>query len=204
MSRITCQRCLTDSATPLPFERFCDEELMILIQEHSQAAFELLYDRHGRVAFAAALRICGERALAEDAVQEAFLSVWRGRWRYDSRRGNVRGWIMAIARNRAIDVLRRAAHDRGEIIEEAIEEWAEALEHTDDEAGRREQARELRCALELLPVEQSSVIELAFYGGYTQTEIAAMLGTPVGTVKGRMRLGLQKMRSELLPEQALA
>jgi RNA polymerase sigma-70 factor (ECF subfamily) len=204
MSKIASLGCLTDSATPSSLERFCDEELMGLVQEHSQAAFALLYDRHGRLAFAAALRICGERALAEDAVQEAFLSVWRGRWRYDRRRGNVRGWIMAIARNRAIDVLRRAAHDRGEIAEEAIEEWVEALERTDDEAGRREQARELRCALELLPVEQSSVIELAFYGGYTQVEIATMLGTPVGTIKGRMRLGLQKMRTELLPEQVFA
>jgi RNA polymerase sigma-70 factor (ECF subfamily) len=204
MAEMACWACLTDFATPLPFERFCDEELMVLVQEHSEAAFESLYDRHGQVAFAAALRICGERALAEDAVQEAFLSVWRGRLRYDSRRGNVRRWIMAIARNRAIDVLRRAAHDRGEIVEQAIEEWAEALEHTDAEAGRREQARELRSALEMLPVEQSSVIELAYYGGYTQAEIATMLGTPVGTIKGRMRLGLQKMRTELLQEQVLA
>lgn len=177
---------------------------MDLVRGCSEAAFEVLYGRHIRCALASALRICSERALAEDAVQEAFLSVWRGRARYDRRRGNVRGWVLAVARNRAIDVLRRAAHSRAEIIEEALEERLEALSRTDVEAGRREQRRELRSALSVLPAEQSSVIELAFYGGYTQAEIAAIVGAPVGTVKGRMRLGLQKLRAELPREQALA
>lgn len=175
---------------------------MDLVRGCSEAAFEVLYDRHMRCALASALRICSERGLAEDAVQEAFLSVWRGRARYDRRRGNVRGWVLAVARNRAIDVLRRAAQSRAEILEEALEERLEALSHTDVEAGRREQRRELRSALSVLPAEQSSVIELAFYGGYTQAEIATIVGAPVGTVKGRMRLGLQKLRAQLPREQA--
>lgn len=191
-------------SAPMSLDRLSDEELMELVGDLGQTAFKMLYERHGRIAFASAMRICGERALAEDAVQEAFLSVWRGHAMYDRKRGNVRSWVLTIARNRAIDVLRRAAHDRSEIVEEAIEDRLEAMERTDVEVGRRERVRELRGALDVLPLEQSSVIELAFYGGYTQAEIAAMLGAPVGTVKGRMRLGLQKLRAELLPEGALA
>jgi RNA polymerase sigma-70 factor, ECF subfamily len=202
MQSIVC--CAPTAVQTGRMERLCDEELMELVRDQSQLAFETLYERHGRIAFASALRICKERTLAEDAVQEAFLSVWRGRARYDRRRGNVRGWVLTIARNRAIDVLRRVAQDRTELVEEAIDERLEAIDRTETAALSREQARELRGALELLPMEQSVVIELAYYGGYSQAEIATMLDAPVGTIKGRMRLGLQKMRAELLPTQLLA
>lgn len=180
-----------------------DEDLMRRVRDRDQEAFAALYRRHDGAALSLALRICGERALAEDAVQEAFLSLWRSCSQYDARRGNLRSWVLTIVHNRAIDVLRRGAQDRGRVADEEIAKRLESDERTDHEVGRREQARALRAALDLLPVEQSCVIQLAYYGGYTQTEIAAMLGMPVGTVKGRMRLGLEKLRSQLLPERLI-
>lgn len=188
----------------IALERLSDERLMEIIAiGRDQFAFGALYDRHVGVAFASALRICGERGLAEDAVQEAFLSLWRSRGRYDERRGNVRGWLLTIVRNRAIDVMRRAPQDRGALTEEPIEDRLEAVQRTELEAARREQARAIRAALESLPVEQSLVIQLAYYGGYTHSEIASMFATPVGTIKGRMRLGLQKLRTGFTHDQAL-
>lgn len=181
-----------------------DEELMQLVREKDAAALAVVYERHARVAFSLAFRMCGKRALAEDVVQEAFLSLWRSDARYDSARGSVRTWVLGIVRNRAIDALRlRTVRDRGCVSDEGIVEQLEAVERTEREVGRRDEAREVRAALVCLPPEQSRVIELAYYGGFTNTEIAAMLDAPVGTIKGRMRLGLQKMRSQLCLEQPL-
>jgi len=175
-----------------------DEELMQLVYRGAADAFEVIYERHADVAFSLAHRICSERQLAEDVVQEAFLSLWRNRSRYDRARGSVRAWLLGIVHNRAIDVVRRrGTRDRGEVREEGIEHRIVARERTDVEVARREEAREVRDALEQLPEEQSRVIELAFFGGMTHVEIASLLDTPVGTVKGRMRLGLAKMRIAL-------
>jgi RNA polymerase sigma-70 factor (ECF subfamily) len=175
-----------------------DEELMQLVYRSDAAAFEVIYDRHGDAAFSLAYRMCAQRALAEDVVQEAFLSLWRTRARYDRQRGSVRTWVLGIVHNRAIDALRRrAVRDRGIVHEEGFEERLVAPERTDAEFARREEAREIRDALEQLPDEQSRVIELAYFGGMTHMQIAAMLDMPVGTIKGRMRLGLAKMRMSL-------
>ncbi len=171
---------------------------MQLVRRSNAAAFEVVYDRHANVAFSLAYRICGQRALAEDVVQEAFLSLWRSGARYERDRGSVRTWLLGIVHNRAIDALRRSAvRDRGRLSDEGIEERLEAPERTDVEVARRDEAREIRDALEQLPEEQSRVIELAYFGGLTHVQIASMLKTPVGTVKGRMRLGLAKMRMTL-------
>ena len=181
-----------------------DEELMQLVRENDSAAFAVVYERHTTAAFSLAFRMCGKRALAEDIVQEAFLSLWRSGARYDSTRGSVRTWVLGIVHNRAIDALRRGVvQDRGRISDEGIEEQLEANERTEREVGRRDEAREIRAALVGLPPDQSRVIELAYYGGFTHSEIATMLDTPVGTIKGRMRLGLQKMRSQLSSEQVI-
>jgi RNA polymerase sigma-70 factor (ECF subfamily) len=182
-----------------------DEELMQLVAEDDSAAFGIVYERHAEAACSLAMRMCGRRAVAEDVVQEAFLSLWRSAPSYDPMRGSVRTWVLGIVHHRAIDALRRGVvQDRGRVSDEGIEEQLEASERTDQEVGRRDEAREVRAALEGLPPEQSRVIELAYYGGLTHSEIAAMLDTPVGTIKGRMRLGLQKMRSQLLSEGALS
>ncbi|HEY2767560.1 MAG TPA: sigma-70 family RNA polymerase sigma factor [Solirubrobacteraceae bacterium] len=179
-----------------------DEELMRLVRENDSSAFAIVYERHATAAFSLAFRMSGKRTLAEDIVQEAFLSLWRSGARYDSTRGSVRTWVLGIVHNRAIDALRRGVvQDRARVSDEGIADQLEAAERTEIEVGRRDEAREIRAALVDLPPDQSRVIELAYYGGFTHSEIAAMLDTPVGTIKGRMRLGLQKMRSQLSSER---
>lgn len=175
-----------------------DEDLMQLVSKGDPRAFELLYDRHATVAFSLAYRMTGLRAAAEDVVQEAFLSIWRSGARYDHTRGSVRTWILGVVHHRAIDSLRRnLRHDKRRASDEGIEERFESPDRTDVTAARREEASEVRDALALLPPEQSKVIELAYFGGFSHSEIANMLQTPVGTVKGRIRLGLEKLRGQL-------
>ncbi|HMD56436.1 MAG TPA: sigma-70 family RNA polymerase sigma factor [Solirubrobacteraceae bacterium] len=175
-----------------------DEDLMQLVRRGHADAFEVIYDRHADAAFSLAYRMCGQRALAEDVVQESFLALWRSGARYDRNRGSVRTWALGIVHNRGIDALRRrAVRERGRVSDEGIEERLAAPELTDVEAARRDEAHEIRDALDQLPDEQSRVIELAYFGGLTHVQIASMLDTPVGTIKGRMRLGLAKMRMAL-------
>jgi len=175
-----------------------DEEVMQLVADGNPRAFELLYDRHGGAAFSLAYRMVGKRVTAEDTVQEAFLSIWRSRMRYDRSRGSVRTWVLGIVHNRAIDTLRRGAvHDRRQESAEGIEERFEAAERTDVEAARREEARNVRSALDTLPEDQRRTIELAYFGGFSHSQIAELLNEPIGTVKGRMRLGLDKLRRRL-------
>jgi RNA polymerase sigma-70 factor (ECF subfamily) len=171
---------------------------MQLVRRGDARAFEVIYERHSAAAFSLAYRMMGTRAGAEDVSQDAFLSLWRSGARYDQARGSVRTWVLGIVHHRAIDALRRATvHDRRRASDEGIEERFEARERTDVEAARREEAGTVRGALSSLPADQSQVIELAYFGGFTHTEIADMLDAPVGTVKGRMRLGLKKMKAQL-------
>jgi RNA polymerase sigma-70 factor (ECF subfamily) len=180
-------------------ERLADEELMPLIGDKDPGAFEVFYDRHGGVAYSLAYRIVGERGAAEDVTQEAFISIWRSGARYDAARGSVRTWMLGVVRNRAIDALRSKASGAPKLNfdDDSILEHRPAPERTESEALRRETAEEVRGALDVLPGEQSKVIELAYFGGFSHSEIAGMLGVPLGTVKGRMRLGLEKIRGEL-------
>jgi RNA polymerase sigma-70 factor (ECF subfamily) len=180
-------------------ERLADEELMPLIGAKDPDAFEVFYDRHGGVVYSLAYRIVGERGAAEDVTQEAFISIWRSGARYDAARGSVRTWMLGIVRNRAIDALRSKASGAPKLNfdDDSILEQRPAPERTESEALRRETAEEMRGALGELPGEQSKVIELAYFGGFSHSEIAGMLGVPLGTVKGRMRLGLEKIRGEL-------
>jgi RNA polymerase sigma-70 factor, ECF subfamily len=175
-----------------------DEEAMQLVGDGNPRAFELIYDRHGGAAFSLAYRMVGNRVLAEDIVQEAFLSIWRSRMRYDRSRGSVRTWVLGIVHNRAIDALRRGStHERKQETLDGVEERHEAPERTDAEAARREEARSVRTALETLPDDQRRTIELAYFAGFTHSQIAELLDQPIGTVKGRMRLGLDKLRRQL-------
>ena len=175
-----------------------DEELMQRVKDGEARAFEVVFDRHGGIAYSLAYRMCGRASLAEDVVQEAFLSLWRHSARYDSLRGSVRTWILTSVRNRAIDALRRGAvsHHR-DIDEEQIAGSVASSDSTESEVVRRDEASVVRGLLGRLPSEQRQVIELAYFSGFTHTEIADMLNLPVGTVKGRMRLGLTKLRLEL-------
>jgi RNA polymerase sigma-70 factor (ECF subfamily) len=182
----------------LDLRSLADEDVMQLVRRGDARAFEVIYERHSGAAFSLAYRMMGTRSGAEDVTQDAFLSMWRSGARYDRARGSVRTWVLGIVHHRAIDALRRATvHDRRRAGDEGIEERFEARERTDVEAARREEAGAVRGALSSLPADQSQVIELAYFGGFTHTEIADMLDAPVGTIKGRMRLGLKKMRAQL-------
>ena len=175
-----------------------DEDLMQMVRRGDAEAFAVVYQRHASSAFSLAYRMMGSRATAEDVTQEAFLSAWRSGARYDRGRGSVRTWLLGIVHNRAIDAMRRGrVRDFPRADDEFAAERLEADEKTDVEVARRQEAAAIRAAIETLPTEQSRVIELAYFGGFTHTEIAEMIKTPVGTVKGRMRLGLKKLRDEL-------
>jgi RNA polymerase sigma-70 factor (ECF subfamily) len=178
---------------------------MQLVAAGDADAFEVVLERHENAAFSLAYRICGARSGAEDVVQEAFLAVWRNGARYDRARGSVRTWTLGIVHNRAVDALRRAGvHERRRASDEGIEESLEAPERTDAQAIGRAASDEIRGALGELPSEQRRVIELAYFGGFTHTEIASMLEMPIGTVKGRMRLGLHKLRGHLRGWEAVS
>jgi RNA polymerase sigma-70 factor, ECF subfamily len=180
---------------PGAMRNLADEELMQLVHDGDVRAFEVVFDRHATAAFSLAYRMCGRRAAAEDIVQEAFLSLWRSSRAYDPARGSVRSWVLSVVHNRAIDALRRqGSRDRRDVPDDGIAERLSAPDRTDAEAERREDARRVRAALDELPPDQRRVIELAYFGGFTHSQIAEMLDLPPGTVKGRMRLGLTKMR----------
>jgi RNA polymerase sigma-70 factor (ECF subfamily) len=180
-------------------ERLADEELMPWIAKKDPEAFEVFYDRHGGAGYSLAYRILGDRNAAEDCIQEAFISIWKSGARFDRTRGSVRSWTLSIVRNRAIDALRSKAGKAPKLTfdDDAILEARPAEEHTEAEVLAAETAVEVRGALSQLPTDQSKVIELAYFGGFSQSEIAGMLNVPLGTVKGRMRLGLEKIRGEL-------
>jgi RNA polymerase sigma-70 factor, ECF subfamily len=180
------------------FRKLADEDLMSLVQRGEARAFEVIFDRHSSAAFSLAYRMCGRRSMAEDVVQEAFMSLWRSGARYDRRRGSVRSWVLGVVHNRAIDAFRRGlARESRNVSDEGIADRLPAAEQTDVEVARRDEAKQVRLALDELPADQRQVIELAYFGGFTHVQIAEMLKLPAGTVKGRMRLGLTKMRSEL-------
>jgi RNA polymerase sigma-70 factor, ECF subfamily len=175
-----------------------DEDLMGLVDSGDAHAFEVIFDRHADVAFSLAYRMCGRRPMAEDIVQDAFMSIWRSGAGYDRSRGSVRSWVLSVVRNRAIDAFRRdAAHVGRDVGDDGIEEWIAGPDRTDVEVERRDEAQHVRGALSELPADQRRVLELAYFGGFSHSQIAEMLEIPMGTVKGRMRLGLTKMKLRL-------
>jgi RNA polymerase sigma-70 factor, ECF subfamily len=190
---------------PADLRNLADEDLMELVCEGDARAFELVFDRHADAAFSLAHRMCGKRSVAEDVVQEAFLSLWRSGARYDPARGSVRSWVLRVVHNRAVDAFRRAAvRANDDVSDDGIAERLPAAEMTDAEAERRENVREVRVALSGLPADQRRVIELAYFGGLSHTQIAEMLNVPAATVKGRMRHGLANMRTALGDQAGVA
>jgi RNA polymerase sigma-70 factor (ECF subfamily) len=179
-------------------KELADEDLMLRVRDGDANAFEVLVDRHSGPAFSLAYRMCGSRTRAEDIVQEALLSLWRAGGRYDQSRGSVRAWILSAVHNRAIDSFRRESLRAARPLEESnVADRLAAPELTEVEVERRADADRVRTALHDLPDDQRHVIELSYYGGFTHQQIAEMLSLPSGTVKGRMRLGLAKMRISL-------
>ncbi len=174
-----------------------DAELISEVALVKSAAFAELYDRHSVAAYSLARRIVGT-GHADDAVQDAFLTLWRNAATFDETRGAVRSWLLGMVRNRSIDTLRKLeVHDRRRSGATDLDEWIAAPGSTEGRFERAEQASTVNGALASLPVEQREVVELAYFGGLTQQEIAARLAIPLGTVKGRTRLAFDKLRNEL-------
>ena len=171
-----------------------DEALVALVARSDEIALAELYDRYGRVAYGLARRILRDEALAEDAVQEAFMSVWRGATRFVPERAKASTWLLTLVHRRAVDLVRREDRRRAE----PLETVADAPDEGDIAWSRLERAR-IHDALRQLPDPQREAIELAYYGGFTQAELADRLGQPVGTIKSRMFVGLARLR-ELLAE----
>ena len=171
-----------------------DEDLISLVEAADAEAFATLYDRHSRAAFSLAYRMMGERQASEDLTQDAFLKVWRGASSYRAERGSVRTWILSIVHNRGIDQIRSQASRRR--TQDKIEASAPRSQPSEAfaETLRNSQRDQVREALNTLPPEQLKILELAYFSGYTHVEISDLLRLPLGTVKGRMRLGLKKIR----------
>ncbi len=175
-----------------------DHDLVLRIAKGDVRAFEAIYDRHSAQAFGLAMRVTGRRGAAEEATQDAFLGLWRAARSYDGNRGTLKTWLLSMVRNRSIDCLRREArHSRDLEIDDALVTQLEAAERTEQRVADLEESRHARQLLVSLPDDQRRVIELAYFKGLTQTEIAAKVGAPLGTVKGRQRLALKKMHRNL-------
>ena len=192
-----------NQSTSAAFSQASDTELMDAIAQGEEAALEQLYERYARPAYALALHLMREAPAAEDIVQEAFLSAWRKASTFQAQHGSVYSWLLAIVHHRAIDRLRSSTH-RDQLCSPlepgADYQLACADPEPHDQVWHGEQRRQVLKALEHIPQEQRQVIDLAYFGGYTHVEIAELLNIPLGTVKGRMRLGLSKLK--LLLEEA--
>lgn len=173
-----------------------DEDVLEAVGRGDHDALGVLYDRFGRLAYGLAFRILRDRALAEDAVQEGFLAVWRAADGYKRERAKPSTWILTVVHRRAVDLVRREERRRGEPLESAPEP---AVAPVDEDATLRERRAAVQDALTALPGDQRQALELAYYGGLTQSELAERLGVPLGTVKSRMFAGLARLR-ELLQE----
>jgi RNA polymerase sigma-70 factor (ECF subfamily) len=181
---------------PKDLAHLSDEALVALVGRSDHVALAELYDRYGRVAYNLAYRVLRDPALAEDAVQEAFLAAWRSAGRFLPERSKASTWILTLVHRRAVDVVRREQRRRAELLEEALEPAGEA---TDETAWLQLERERVQAALKKLPDQQREALELAYYGGFTQAELAERLGQPLGTIKSRMFAGLARMR-ELLAE----
>jgi RNA polymerase sigma-70 factor, ECF subfamily len=174
-----------------------DEALVALVARSDQTALAALYDRVGGMAFGLAFRVLRDEALAQDAVQEAFLGVWRSAPSFVPERAKASTWILTLVHRRAVDLVRREERRRAEPLENAPEQAADSAE---DDAWLRLERERVQAALALLPDQQREAIELAYYGGYTQSQLAERLGEPLGTIKSRMFSGLSRLR-ELLDDE---
>ncbi len=178
--------------------------MVVLVAKGQVPAFEALYDRHRARAFGLAMKITRRPAIAEEVTQDAFLNLWRKASQYDPARGTLGSWLLTFVRHRAIDALRSGARRERNVGLDGPAEYLEAPEHTHAEVAHREDSRTAHRLVEELPDDQREVIELAYFAGMTQGQIAARVGIPLGTVKGRSRLALEKLRRSVATESLLA
>jgi RNA polymerase sigma factor (sigma-70 family) len=182
---------------PRAFAHLSDEAVVALLGRSDEQALAELYDRFGRVAYGLALRVLRDEALAEDAVQDAFLTAWRTADRFMPERGKASTWLLTLVHRRAVDLVRREDRRRAEPIETAREPQGEGS--AEEAVWLRYERERVQLALRSLPDQQREAIELAYYGGFSQSELAERLGQPVGTIKSRMFAGLGRLR-DLLAE----
>jgi RNA polymerase sigma-70 factor (ECF subfamily) len=175
-----------------------DSELVELVAQKDAGALEALYERYGRPAYSLARRILTEETLAQDVVQEVFLSLWRDARRFDAGRGTVATYLLSMTHHRAVDVVRREENlRRWRTSDDGLELEADPKVRVEDEVLTSERRAEVRSALQELPPAQREALLLAYFGGYTQREVAALVGVPLGTVKTRMAAGMRKMKEAL-------
>jgi RNA polymerase sigma factor (sigma-70 family) len=176
-----------------------DDQLVGLVAEKDADALEALYDRYGRAAYSLARRILTDGPLAQDVVQEVFLSLWRDARRFDAGRGTVATYLLSMTHHRAVDAVRREENlRRWRTTDEALElEPDPKANSVEDEVESAERRAEVRAALAVLPPAQREALLLAYFGGYTQREVAALVGVPLGTVKTRMAAGMRKLKEAL-------
>jgi RNA polymerase sigma factor (sigma-70 family) len=177
-----------------PLAQLSDDALLALLARSDHDALAELYDRYGRSAYALALRVLRDAALAQDAVQDAFLTAWRSAAVFDPRRGSASTWLMTLVHRRAVDLVRREDRRRAAPLDDAPVPAGDA---TDDAVEERERRRRVQEALAVLSAPEREALELAYYGGLSQSEVAERLGVPLGTVKSRMFAGLAKLREAL-------
>jgi RNA polymerase sigma factor (sigma-70 family) len=187
----------TAPAMPRSFSHLSDEAVVALVARSDQTALAELYDRFGRVAYGVALRTLRDEKLAEDAVQEGFLAAWRNADRFMPERAKASTWLLTFVHRRAVDLVRREGRRRAEPLAEGVEPTP--AESAEEDAWLRFERERVQAALKRLPDQQREALELAYYGGFSQSELAERLGQPVGTIKSRMFTGLARLR-ELLAE----
>lgn len=188
------------SAAAGPAGEPSDAELARRLADSDGSALSQLYQRFGRPCYSLARRICGDDGLAEDVVQEVFLTLWRDPRRFDPARGSFATWLLTLIHHKAVDAVRRESTVRRRVVPapEAGEDWSPTpVPGADQAAIARVAAGQVRAALHELPVEQRQVLALAYFGGHTQREIAVLTSVPLGTVKSRMFAGVQRLRSLL-------
>jgi RNA polymerase sigma factor (sigma-70 family) len=176
-----------------------DEALVALVARGDENALGELYDRLGRIAYGLAVRVLRDEQLAEDAVQEGFLTVWRNAAAFRADRAKASTWVLTLVHRRAVDLVRREERRRAEPLADDAAAAAGSTEATDEAAWLRFERERVQSALGRLPDVQREALELAYYGGFSQSELAERLGVPIGTIKSRMFAGLARLR-ELLDD----
>ncbi|MEO8899648.1 MAG: sigma-70 family RNA polymerase sigma factor [Candidatus Dormibacter sp.] len=175
-----------------------DDRMLDLLARGEPEGVEMLYDRYSGLAYTLAMRVLNDSGASEDVVQEAFLSIWRRASTYRSDRGSLRTWVCSIVHHRALDRLRgRAGRARQDVALEHAPVAVTSVSDTWDRVADELEREEIHKALVELSVEQRETIELSYFGGYSQTEISELMNVPLGTVKGRTRLALRKLRGAL-------